>query len=115
MEENTADDILGWFREQATQKVPLDPLRWLEASTKLEIFLGDEDDKMVEMEHKVAELRSILLEQHGAAAKAKIHVESSPLYKEMRQQKVRCDHIREMVRLGKLWGRLKNEQMRSGL
>lgn len=114
-EQSTADSILLWFKEQSAQKVPLDPLRWLEASTKLESLAGDEEDKLIELEFKVATLRAILLEQHGAAAKAKVHVEASPIFKEMKKQKSKCEQIKQMVQLGKHWARIKNEQMRSGL
>lgn len=114
-EANTADDILAWFKEQSEQKVPLDPLRWLEASTKLESLAGDEDDKLIELEYKVAKLRAMYLDQYGAAAKAKIHVEANPLYSEMKKQKSKCELIKQMVQLGKHWARIKNEQLRSGL
>lgn len=114
-ETNTADDILSWFKEQSEQKVPLDPLRWLEASTKLESLSGDEEDKLIELEYKVAKLRSVYLDQCGAAAKAKVQVEANPLYAEMRRQKSKCEQIKQMVQLGKHWARIKNEQLRSGI
>lgn len=112
---NTADNILAWFKEQSEQKVPLDPLRWLEASTKLESLAGDEDDKLIELEYKVAKLKSIEQERLGAAAKAKVAVEANPIYVEMRKQRSKCEQIKQMVQLGKHWARIKNEQLRSGL
>lgn len=111
----TADSILEWMKEQATQKVPINPLRWLEAAMKLTILSSDEADKLIELESKVAELRAILLEQHGAAAKAKVHVESSPIFKELRTQQSKCKRIEEMVRLSKKFAQLKSDELRNNL
>lgn len=101
------------MHKQAEEKVPIDPLRWLEAAIKLEILGSDETDKLIDLESQVAEIRATALINHGVAAKAKIVVESDSKFKEMRKQQEKCKRIVEMVRLAKKYATLKNDEMRA--
>lgn len=111
----TVDDLLEWFKEKASQNAPLDPLMYIEAGTKLQALAGNEKDRLIELEFEVAGIREAYLTEYGTGVKAKIHVEATPPYKEMKKQAARCDQIESMVQLSKHWARIKNEQLRSGL
>lgn len=115
MNETTVDGLLSWFAEQASTNAPLDPLMYIEAGTKLQALAGNEADKLIELEFEVAAIRQAYLEEYGTGVKAKIHIEATAPYKEMKKQKARCEQIENMVQLSKHWARIKNDQMRSGL
>lgn len=112
---NNADKILNWMHEQAANKEPIDPLRWLEAAIKLEILSSDETDKQIELESKVASIRAGALNTLQVAAKAKIFVEATDEFKEMRRQQKKCEQIMEMVRLAKKFATLKSDELRNNL
>ena len=112
---NTADNILDWMKTQAAEKVPISPARWLEASIKLEILSSDETDKLIDLETAVAKIRLTALDETGAAAKAKIIIEASDPYNQLRKQKKKCDRIDEMVRLSKKFAQLKSDELRSAV
>lgn len=113
MEYNTCDKILEWYKQQAQLKLPIDPLQYLEMAEKLNAMLGDETDKLIDMDLELAQIREMEMTKQGAAAKAKLAVESHPKYAEARKQKAKIDRIQETIRLAKIHSRMKSDEYRN--
>ncbi len=111
----SCDTILEWMRQQAESKSPIDPMRWLEAAEKMNSMMGEETDKLIDIDHKLAEVRYEHLTNGDSAAKARMAVEAHPFYPERQRQKAKIDRIIEAIRLAKLHGRLKSDELRQGL
>lgn len=110
----TCDDILNWMKGQAESKTPIDPIRWLEAAEKLNAMIGDETDKLIDLDFELAQIKSFALIQN-TGIKAKAEVEANPLFRERQKQKAKIERIQEAIRLAKIHSRLKSEEMRAGL
>jgi hypothetical protein len=50
----TTDKILNWLQIQVEQKLPVDAHTWLDACQKITVLLGDEHDKLFEMQQDLA-------------------------------------------------------------
>lgn len=112
---STADAILAWMRDQAEKKVPIEPLKWLEAGMKLNILSSDENDRLIELEMAVAALRMSHMEKSGTAAAAKVMVEASEEYADMRRQQAKVKRIEEAIRMAKKYAQIRSDELRSGL
>lgn len=115
MEQRTCDSILAWLKEQQENRVPISPHLYLEAATSLNILSGDEVDKLIDMEQKIAELRASAMVTEKTAVAAKIFVEALPEFAQLRRQRHKIETIKEAVRLAKKTATLKSDEMRSGL
>lgn len=73
------------MKTQAEEKVPIDPMLYMEAAVKLNAMIGDEDDKFIDL---------------SSAAK---------------RQEAKIKQITEGIRLAKKYAQLKSEEMRNGL
>ncbi len=110
----TIDDILKVLQEWAENKVPVDPGAYLEAAMKIMSLVGNETDRLFELEQQIAEFKSGLMEtENMTAAKAKIKAEASPIFTEARKLKAKIDRVYEMVRLAKVRARMGAEEFKS--
>lgn len=107
----TTDSILSWLTNQVKHKKPISPEQYLEAGTRLNLLKSDENDRLIEIEHELAVIRSNLVSQGSTSAAAKTHIEANPLYKEVQQLRAKLKRIDEAVKLAKLAARLKNDEM----
>lgn len=107
----SVDTILDWLTDQVKNKIPIDPLRYLDAATKLNILSSDENDKLIEMESDVAKMRVSLLEEGQNATTTRMRIEATDEYKALRKQRARLEQITEAIRLGKIAARIKNDEM----
>jgi len=104
MDKITSSTILQWFKEAVEEKRDLDTNLWVDAAHKLVIFLGDEEQKLYELQQQVAEKK---LEFYDAmdkpvVATAEMKVEATDIFKEFKQQKARVNQIEEFIRIAKL-------------
>lgn len=109
----TIDKIIDWLTEQVEQKLPIDPHLWLEASQKMNVLLQGEQENLFTIEQEVSLLRKTLLEEGKTVAYAKVMVESTNEFKQMKIQKAKIDRCLEMIRIAKLQARLSNEEYKS--
>ena len=103
-EKINSDTILGWFKQAVEDKKQLDPELWLEAGHKLAVLLGDEEQKLYELQQGVAEkkLKYYNEMEKPSVAAAEMKVEATDEYKEYRQQKAKLNQIEEFIRVAKL-------------
>lgn len=106
------DEILKWMKEAAENNIPLSPLRWVDAARNLNALIGNETDELYLLEQKVAQAKVALLEaQNWPVSRVNLEVESTDLYREMRQKSARIKMIQEFIRIAKIQARLKDTEM----
>ena len=97
----TTDLILEAMKGYVTSKQQIPPSLWLDAASKLVVLIGDENDKLFELQQKVAETRKRGIEAGDSVAKSKVMVEAMDCHKEMRKQEAKIEQIWEFVRIAK--------------
>ena len=114
MERITADTIIDFLKEKVEQHEPLPPSIWLDSCQKLNILLGDEHDKLHDLESQVAKEKLKLMDSQEEinVSEAKSRIEATETYLEMRKQKSKCDRIVEFIRISKLQARLRDTEMK---
>ncbi len=105
----TIDKIIDWLTDQVEKKQPIDSHTWLEASQKMNVLLQEEQEKLFGLEQEVSLLRKVLLEEGKTVSYAKVMIESTNEFKQMKIQKAKIDRCLEMVRIAKLQARLSQE------
>lgn len=101
------------MRERVENKLPIHPSWWIDAAAKLNTLIGDETDKLYNLESEVAEKRSILVMGGGTASSAKIMIEALPEYRDMQKQKARIKQIEEFIRIAKIRARLEDSEYKN--
>lgn len=110
---NTTDSILEALQNMAEQKVPISPHTWLEATSKLIALIGNEQNRLFELEHIIAKIKSEEMERGETAAKAKVIAESRTEHLEARKLKAKIDRVFEMIKLGKIHARMALEDFKA--
>lgn len=106
---NTVDSILGVLEKWSEQKIPIDVHQWLSACAKLVVLLGDEQDKLFDLEQKLAQLKLKYIEGGSSVAKAKVEIEGTDLFVEARKLEAKIDRVTELVRISKLQARMSSD------
>ena len=103
----TADTILEFLKTKIESKSQLNPDIWLDASAKLNLLLGDEIDKLVDMKQKVSEIKLEFLDKSDKhnVSEARLRTEATEHYRLMKKQESKCDRIEEFIRISKLIAR----------
>jgi oligoribonuclease (3'-5' exoribonuclease) len=110
----TVQTILDYLARAIEEKLTVAPTVWIDAASKLNVLLGNEHDRLCEMEQRVAELKLKYLEadpKHVVSA-AKSRIQATDPYKELHKQELLCKRVEEFIRLAKLRSRLLAEEMR---
>lgn len=110
--ERSIDTILQNFDERVSTKMPISPDEWVTAAQFITVLMGDETDKLYELQQKVAQVKVVYIEEGDSVAKAKAKVEASDEYKEMCRQKAKIERIEEFIRVSKLRARLLQDEIR---
>lgn len=110
--ERTTETILKWFADTVQAKKPIPPSSWVEAGEFLNVLIGEENNKLAEMEQKVAQEKIKLMKDSKSVAEAKMKVEATDIYKEARQQRSKIAQIIEFIRLAKLHARIYSDELR---
>lgn len=109
----TATDIIKVLEGWAAEKRPIHAQEWLDAAQKMTLLMGDEADKLFQLEQNCALERIEYIDEGKSATEAKMRVEASEAYKEARSQKALMERIIETVRLAKHRARLANEEYKA--
>lgn len=104
------DKIIEFLKESVEEKKVLPPSIWLDAAGKLNVLLGDEHDKLCELQQQVAEEKARFISEHSVA-KAEVLVEAMPIHTDMKKQKAKITRIEEFIRIAKIQARLKDNEM----
>ena len=108
----TCDLILNFLKEQVENKIPVAPSLWLDAAQKLTILSQDENEKLFELQQKVAQEKVDYITKGDSVAKAKAKIEASDTYKFMQMQKAKIERIAESIRISKYQARMNDESLR---
>ena len=110
----SCDTIIDWMKEQVESKNPVSPHLFLDAVTKLSVLVGDETDKLFDLQHIVAELKHrLIIDTKCSVAEAKVRIEANTAYTQMLKQKAKCERIFEMIRIGKIRSRMAIDEYKS--
>ena len=108
----TIDSILQWFKESVEQKRTIDAHTWVDGMQKLNILLGDENNKLYDLQQEVARLKIIRIEAGDSVAKARTYVEATDEYKEMKKQQAKIELVLEAVKIAKIQARLNQDNLK---
>lgn len=108
----TTGTIMDWISEQVETKQPIDPNTFFDAAVKLNVLLGDEQEKLFKLQQECARIKSEKILDGQSVAMAKALLEASDPYREMLSQKAKIDRIIEFIRLSKLHARLRSEEIK---
>lgn len=106
------ETIMTWLTQTVQEKKPISPQQFVEAASYLVILMGEEHTKLYDMEQKVSKMKVDLLEKYDKVNKVNLIINASDEYKEMRKQHAFIGQITEMVRLAKLLGRMKSDEIK---
>ena len=115
MEEKiTVDTILDWLKSQVESKNPVSPHLYIEAAQKLVVLVGDEQDKLFDLQHLIAELKSnLIVEAKTSVAESKVRIEAQKVYTDMLKQKSKVERVFEMIKIAKIRARMQEEEIRA--
>lgn len=113
MEDNltTITSIIDWLTEIVKMKQTIDHHEWVKMAQRVNILIGDEHNKLFDLQQKVNQQKVQLIEQGKNVSTAKLMVEAGDDYKEMCKQKAFIERCNELIRLSKLQARLVNEEL----
>ncbi len=109
MEERTFDSVMKFVNDSISKREVIDVNTWLDVAQSLNALLENEQNKLFELEKEVAESKMVAIEAGDTVAKAKIRVETSPLFMESRKQKAKVERAIELIRISKQQARLTND------
>lgn len=107
------DTLLDWLKNATTKRESINPSQFVEAATYMVILMGEEHEKLSLLKQNVAKMKMELLKEYDKVNKVTLIVEASDTYREMKNQEARISLIEEYVRLSKLMGRLKSEELKN--
>lgn len=107
----TTHTILDWFHEQVSNKRPIAPEIYLDMSMKLNILKSDDNDLLLEKRHELAVKRAFYVNEGGTSAAANIRLEADPLFMEVKKLEAHIETVKEAIRLGKVYARIKNDEL----
>lgn len=108
-----ATEIIKYLTKAAEEKQIMDAETYLRGARSLALFLGDEKDKLIELDSKVSKMKLALKTagEHKVNA-INLIIEASDEYKEARKQKAKVEQIIDFIRLAKSYARLAEEELR---
>lgn len=109
----TSDTILNWLKDQVEHKRPIPPEVYLDMSIKLNLLKSDDNDRLIEKRHQLALKRAEYVNEGGTSSAANIRLEADPLFMEVKKLEAKIETIKEAVRQGKLYARIKNEELQN--
>ncbi len=110
----TIDSIIDYLKERVEQKIPIAPTLWLNAAQKLNVLLGNENDRLAELFQSTRKIMIAHIEEDKSATEAKARMEMTDVYKENNKQKAEINQGGEFIRLAKSQSRVRNEEYKGG-
>lgn len=108
----TIKTIIEDLKKIVENKEILSPSHYVSQAEFINILIGDEIDKLLDLEQKVAQQKMDLLSiNDNKVNKVNIILEATDLYKETQKQKALIKQAEEMVKIAKLQARLKQSEM----
>jgi hypothetical protein len=109
-----ATEIINYLTNAAETRQILSAEDYLRAARTLVLLMGDEKDKLIELESKIANMTIDLKNENKdmPISEVKLRRDAWPEYRDMRKQKAFIEQIVEYIRLAKAGARLAEEEMR---
>lgn len=116
MEEyNTFESITEAFRQFALKKEVVPPEKWLAGAVKLNILMGTEQEKLVELKHIVSKMKKQLLTQGNTAVYTNMVIDASDENREVKLLEARIINAKETIMLAKKFSTMSIELMKNNL
>lgn len=112
-ETRSIETVLKWLRDSTTSKEVIQPSQFVEAGLYMNILIGEEHEKLSLLKQQVAKIKLELLPQHDKVNKVELIVEASDIYRQMKNQEAKLKMIDEHIKIAKLFGRLKSEELKN--
>lgn len=112
-ETRSIDTLLDWLKNATESKKVIQPSQFVEAGLYMNILIGEEHEKLSLLKQKVAQMKLELLPLHDKVNKVELIVEASDTYREMKNQEAKLKMIDEHIKIAKLFGRLKSEELKN--
>ena len=109
----SVDSIMEYFEKAVKEKRILSPTEWVEGASYANVLIGDETDKLSDLQQSLNILKRDYIEEYGTVAKAKVYAETTDEYKEYCKQKAKIDRVIEFIRISKLQARLRNDEAKN--
>lgn len=106
----SAQETIKQLEDLIANKVPLSPSGWLDIIGRLIVEMSDETDKLYSLQKAIAIAKVGFIKGGSSVAEAKSAVEATDVYEEMQKQKSICHKIEELIRIGKLQSKLKENE-----
>ena len=110
----TIDSIIDYLKDKVEQKIPIAPTLWLNAAQKLNVLLGNENDRLAELFQSTRKIIIAHIEEDKSATESKARMEMTDVYKEYNKQKAKIVQVEEFIRLAKAQSRVRNEEYKAG-
>lgn len=110
----TVDEIISEMEDFVEKKIPVGPNYYVEQAQKLVVLMGDETDILHELQKGVAVKRVDFIDEGRSAAEARMRVEATEQYKQMQNQRAKCERIVEIIRIAKIQSRMKSDEYKAG-
>ena len=110
---NTAVTILESLQKMAQEPGGVDAHTWLTGAMKLRSLLQPEQEKLVDMEREVQNLKAIYLSEGDSASAAKIKTETSDIFVEMKKQEVMIKTGLDIILLAKKFATTESDLYRN--
>lgn len=111
-EPTTIPEIIEWLTEIVRMKQTIDHHEWVRMAQRVNILLGEERDKLFELQQKVNQEKVTQIALGKNVATAKLIVEAGDAYKDYCKQKGLIDQCTELIRISKLQARLVNDEIK---
>ncbi len=108
------EETIAQLETLIKNKVPLSPSGWLDIIGRIVVEMGDETDNLYTLQKEVAQKKLVLIQDGKSVAESRVHLEASDVYESMMKQKAKCLKIEELVRIGKLQSKLKENEFGAG-
>lgn len=106
------NSILGYLEDSVEKKIPLSPSIWVDAAQKVNMLLGEEHDKLYDLQQMVAKVKAECITGGDSVAKADAFVRATDGYTAMKKQEAKIKRIEEFIRISKIQARLRETEYR---
>lgn len=107
----TVDEIIANLEEKAEKGIPMSPAWYLEQAQRLSVLSGSETDYLYQLQKEIAQTQVKWIEEGKSVAESKLRLQAEEIYQKMLKQKAKIERITEMIRISKLQGRMKSDEM----
>ena len=111
----TTEKIMDYFTEKVSQKEPIAPYLWLEGALKLSVLIGEDQNKLFNLNQKVAQGKETRIRNGENVSRARSFVETTDEYVEACKLKAKIERAWEFIKCAKLYSRLSQDEMRGQL